>query len=82
VGSLRDPVTTDPRSNDQGEIAASIPVTRNKFTTAITRRPQILSPYISGYVDGEGCFMSIRKPPAKTDNRMGDPAKLFSQSKS
>lgn len=65
MGSLRDPVTTDPRSNDQGEIAASIPVTRNKFTTAITRRPQIVSPYISGYVDGEGCFTVSVSPRPK-----------------
>lgn len=64
MGSPSDPVTTDPK----GEIAEDTPVYRCKYKAAIIRRPQTqlayLGPYLSGYVDGEGCFtVSISKRP-------------------
>lgn len=52
MGSLRDPVTTEPA---KGEIADALLKDR-EINTAITRQPQTFEPYISGYVDGEGCF--------------------------
>ena len=56
MGSPSDPVTTP--SND----GIATTVRKDKSKVAITRRPKncvngdILRPYISGYVDGEGCF--------------------------
>ncbi len=57
MGSPSDPVTTDPK----GEIADVIRKMADKNRAAIIRRPlnlklTELGPYISGYVDGEGCF--------------------------
>jgi len=62
VGSLRDPVTTDPDlpSGSDGEIVGPA-LLESKFTATIIRRPQscnaaCFGSYVSGYVDGEGCF--------------------------
>jgi hypothetical protein len=63
VGSPRDPVTTDLDScqSEKSEIAGYIRQRANKSKTTIIRRPQTNTPvgfesYLSGYVDGEGCF--------------------------
>lgn len=68
VGSLshqaNDPVTTESKD----EIATPICQMADKSKGAITRRPLVDKSfcfYISGYVDGEGCFtISISKRPA------------------
>lgn len=52
MGSLRDPVTTEPA---KGEIADAL-LKNREINTAITRQPQMFASYISGYVDSEGCF--------------------------
>jgi hypothetical protein len=63
VGSPRDPVTTDlnSRQRDDSDIAGYIRHPADKSKTTIIRRPQMytlvdFSSYLSGYVDGEGCF--------------------------
>jgi hypothetical protein len=68
VGSLSDPVTTDPNSAsaEGGEIEGPA-LSEGKSMATIIRRPQNsfafgFESYISGYVDGEGCFtVSISK---------------------
>ena len=57
VGSLRDPVTTVPPGGTMADSVSN----RGKSLAAITRRPRTesvdyLGWYISGCVDGEGCF--------------------------
>jgi LAGLIDADG endonuclease len=72
VGSPRDPVTTDPNSpqGEGGEIAGSIHHRMDKSKITITRRPQKCIPahfksYLSGFVDGEGCFTVSVSPRSK-----------------
>ena len=61
MGSPSDPVTTNP---NMGEIAVTVRHPMDKSTAAITRRPRgcDFAQYLSGYVDGEGCFtVSVSK---------------------
>jgi LAGLIDADG endonuclease len=68
VGSLRDPVTTDLDSlqDDESEIDGYARYS-SKSRASIIRRPQNcfdpgFQSYLSGYVDGEGCFtVSVSK---------------------
>jgi hypothetical protein len=54
VGSpaKRDPVTTDPISNGRNGDELS----RHYTPTPLTRTVRNIPEYITGYVDGEGCF--------------------------
>lgn len=62
-----DPVTTDLKPSGASDIVTYATSNRSKSTSAMIRRPQNereFLAYISGYVDGEGCFtVSISQRP-------------------
>jgi hypothetical protein len=54
-----DPVTTDLEPSGESDIGLTVLSNQNKFKSLMIRRPPSeyeFPPYISGYVDGKGCF--------------------------